>query len=157
MYICEELGFSLDKISAILHNNNIRVRVIPNICQSSFPETNNLLTFFIRPEDLKYYFQFVDVFELLADEARQAVIYKIYKQGYWAGPINQIIPSFKEEGVDGRFMMDYFGQIRSKCGKRCLYKPNSCNICYRFIDLSNVLKENKLFVPKKKNKEVKND
>ena len=68
MYICEELGFSLDKISDILHSNNIKVRVIPNICQSSFSETNSLLTFFIRPEDIKYYIKYVDVFELLTDE-----------------------------------------------------------------------------------------
>lgn len=68
MYICEELGFSLLKISKILHDNNVKVRVFPNICQSSFPETESIKTFFIRPEDIIFYAPFVDVFELVADE-----------------------------------------------------------------------------------------
>ncbi len=77
MYICEELGFSLDKVSKILHDNNIKVRVYPNICQSSFSETPSILTFFIRPEDISIYSTFVDVFELISDQDRQEVIYKI--------------------------------------------------------------------------------
>lgn len=67
MYICEELGFSLDKISKLLHDNDILVRVYPNICQSSFSETLSIKTFFIRPEDIKFYDDFVDVFELITD------------------------------------------------------------------------------------------
>jgi hypothetical protein len=79
MYICEELGFSLDKISKILHDNNVRVRVFPNICQSSFPETPSIKTFFIRPDDITVYATFVDVFELISDKERQRVLYKVYK------------------------------------------------------------------------------
>ena len=61
MYICEELGFFLPKVSKILHDNGIRVRVFPNICQSSFSETPSLKTFFIRPEDIFFYAQYVDI------------------------------------------------------------------------------------------------
>jgi hypothetical protein len=49
MYICEELGFNLKNIAKILHENNILLRTFPNICQTSFPETDGLLSFFIRP------------------------------------------------------------------------------------------------------------
>jgi hypothetical protein len=38
-----------------------------------------LKTFFVRPEDIPIYGVFVDVFELIADEERQKVIFKIYK------------------------------------------------------------------------------
>lgn len=79
LYICEELGFSLNKISYILHDKNIKVRIFPNICQSSFSKTQSLKTFFVRPEDIPFYGVFVDVFELIADEERQKVIFKIYK------------------------------------------------------------------------------
>lgn len=149
MYICEELGFSLDKISTLLHSNNVKVRVMPNLCQSSFPETPSLLTFFIRPEDIAVYSEFVDVFELISDEVHQQVIYKIYKQGYWAGPVKQIIPNFKDN-LDSRFVMDYFGLIRTKCGKRCLYKQGTCDICHRFTQLADTFKENDIFIRKKK-------
>ena len=42
MYICEELGFFLNKISESLHEKNIKVRVFPNICQSSILEIDLL-------------------------------------------------------------------------------------------------------------------
>jgi len=64
-----------------LHDNNIKVRVFPNICQSSFKETPSIKTFFIRPEDIKYYSTFVDVFELISNNAEiQNTLFKIYKQ-----------------------------------------------------------------------------
>lgn len=149
MYICEELGFSLDRISELLHANNVKVRMIPNICQSSFPETESLLTFFIRPEDIKAYSTFVDVFELIADQLHQQTIYKIYKQGYWAGPIKQVIPNFKDN-LDSRFVMDYFGAVRLKCGKRCLYKPEVCDICHRFVQLADTFKNKNMYIKKKR-------
>ena len=152
MYICEELGFSLDKVSKLLHDNNIKVRVYPNICQSSFSETASIKTFFIRPEDISIYATFVDVFELVADEDRQQVLYKIYKQEKWFGKISEVIPSFKGD-LDNRFLVGAFGMIRSKCGKRCMLRPESCTICDRFTDLANTFSENKIMIRKAKKKD----
>lgn len=149
MYICEELGFFLDKVSKTLHDNNIKVRVYPNICQSSFSETPSIKTFFIRPEDIIIYSTFVDVFELISDEKRQQVIYKIYKQGSWFGKIHEIIPSFKGD-LDSKYLSNSFGIIRSKCGKRCLYKPDSCNICDRFLELADTFEKNKIVITRAK-------
>lgn len=148
MYICEELGFFLDKISKILHDRNIKVRVYPNICQSSFKGLPSIKTFFIRPDDVYIYSNFVDVFELISDEERQEVIYKIYKQEKWFGKINEVIPSFKGE-LDSKYIFSpAFGAIRSKCGKRCLYKPGSCGICDRFIETADTFKQNKIVIRK---------
>lgn len=108
MYICEDLGFCLDKVNNILKNKNIKIRVIPNICQSSFLETPSLKTFFIRPEDISIYSIFVDVFEIVADEEHQELLYKIYKEGKWFGKIKEIIPSFKDE-LDSRYLISSFG------------------------------------------------
>lgn len=150
MYICEELGFFLNKVSIILHENNVKVRVYPNICQSSFSQTPSLKTFFIRPDDIPVYEVFVDVFELISDPQRQEVLYKIYKDQKWFGKINEIIPSFKDE-LDNRYLFNTsFGVIRSSCGKRCLYKPGSCGICDRFIDMAKTLKNNHIVVLKRK-------
>ena len=152
MYICEELGFSLDKISKLLHNNNIKVRVFPNICQSSFYDTPSIKTFFIRPEDIQAYSMFVDVFELISDEKRQQVLFKIYKQEKWAGKISDIIPSFKGD-LDSKYLLSTFGMIRSKCGKRCMYRPESCSICNRFTELADTFEENKIVIRKAKKKD----
>lgn len=145
MYICEQLGFSIDQVSKVLHNNNIKVRVLPNICQSSFIDTPSSLKFFIRPEDIAIYSNYVDVFELISDPQRQAIIFKIYKQGYWAGPIKEIIPNFKDD-LDSRFIAQAFGVVRTNCHKRCLYKPQSCDICHRIAELGNTFKENNIFI-----------
>jgi hypothetical protein len=58
----------------------------------------------------------------MAPQQQQGIIYKIYKQGYWAGPIKEIIPNFKDD-LDSRFVTGAFGIIRSSCKRRCLYKP----------------------------------
>lgn len=145
MYICEQLGFSIDQVSKVLHNHNIKVRVMPNIAQSSWAETPALQKFFIRPEDINVYATYVDVFELIAPQPQQAVIYKIYKQGYWSGPIKEIIPNFKDN-LDSRFVGKAFGVIRTACHKRCLYKPESCDICNRIKDLSQTFKDNNIFI-----------
>lgn len=149
MYICSELGFSLDKVSKLLHDNNIKVRVFPNICQSSFSEIPSIKTFFIRPEDIDIYKVFVDVFELISDQEHQQVIYKIYKQGKWFGEIGAIIPSFKDR-LNSKYLLPSFGIIRSKCGKRCFYDPSVCSICDRFIQVSDSLQKNKIAILKKK-------
>ena len=147
MYICEELGFFLDKVSKILHENHIKVRVFPNICQSSFSDTPSIKTFFIRPEDIFIYSKFVDVFELVSDKDRQKVLFKIYTQGKWFGKIKQVIPSFNSD-LDSKYLLGNFGIIRSRCGKRCLYKPGSCRICDRFIETADVFEKNKIVVRK---------
>ena len=150
MYICEELGFFLNKISPILHEHNIKVRVFPNICQSSFlAGIDSIKTFFIRPEDIPVYSTYVDVFELISDERTQETIFKAYKQNKWFGEVSEIIPSFHGK-LDSKYIVDGFGLIRSQCGKRCLYKPGSCSICDRFIEIGNTLKENKITIMHKK-------
>lgn len=149
MYICEELGFSLEKISKLLHDNNVKVRVYPNICQSSFSDTPSIKTFFIRPEDIALYSSFVDVFELITDEKRQQTLFKIYKQGVWFGKIKDLIPTYKGD-LDSRYILGSFGAIRSKCGKRCMYQSDRCSICDRFLELADTLKENNIIVRKEK-------
>lgn len=149
MYICEELGFNLHKVSKLLHDNNIKVRVFPNICQSSFPETPSIKTFFIRPEDMESYSAFVDIFEIVSDKERQRVLFKIYRQEKWFGKINEIIPTFKND-LDSRYIIENFGSIRSKCGKRCMYNPRTCSICDRYVEMAKTLQENGIIVRKAK-------
>ena len=143
IYVCGQLGFSLDKISKILHQNNIKVRVFPNICQSSSIETPGILTFFIRPEDIPFYSHYVDVFEIKADQKSQETILKVYQQNKWFGDINQIIPSFNGS-LDSRFILGSFGAFRATCGKRCLYEVGSCNICPRTVQLAETFKKNNI-------------
>ena len=146
MYICEELAFSLDKVYNILHKEGIKVRVYPNICQSSFSSViPSIKQFFIRPEDITLYSAFVDVFELISDQPTQQILFKIYKQEKWFGKLNEIIPSFKGD-LDNKYLLNSFGAVRVKCQKRCMYKQGSCNICDRYIELADTFKENNIVI-----------
>lgn len=145
IYICSGLGFQLNKISKLLHDNDIRVRVFPNICQSSFSTIPSLKTFFIRPEDIPIYAKYVDVFELISDADRQGIIYKIYKQQKWFGDISEIIPSFKGN-LDSRFLLNTFGKTRVKCGRRCLIDPKSCSLCDTLAELAKTLEKEGIIV-----------
>lgn len=151
MYICEEMGFYIFWISKLLHENNIKVRVFPNICQSSFAETPSIKTFFIRPEDVSIYSNYVDIFELVSDKDRQKVLFKIYKQQKWFGKLQEVISSFKDD-VDNRCLMSAFGNLRTRCKKRCMYNPNGCRTCDRFVELANSLKQNRIIVKRAEKK-----
>lgn len=151
VYICEELGFFLDKISPLVHEKNIKIRVFPNICQSNYPGTPSIKTFFIRPDDISEYSNYIDVFELLTDDKRQGIIYKIYAEDQtWSGKITEIIPSFNRsfpQQADTPYFyasLDAISSIRPCCKKRCMYSLNSCAICDRLVDLSLTATDKKL-------------
>ena len=152
IYIGNELGFSLDKVSNLLHKNNIKVRVIPNMCQANGFNLPVIKTFFIRPEDISIYSTFVDVFEIVADKNYQQTLFKVYKQEKWFGKLKEVIPTFKGD-LDSKYLLDTFGMIRSKCGKRCLYKPGSCAICDRFSELAKTFEKNKIVIRTAKKKD----
>ena len=81
----------------------------------SFADTPSIKTFFIRPEDVSIYATFVDVFELVADEKRQQVLYKIYKQEKWFGKLKDVIPTFKGE-LDSKYLGIQTQQIHNSQG-----------------------------------------
>ena len=149
IYIGNELGFSLDKVSNLLHKNNIKVRVIPNMCQANGFNLPVIKTFFIRPEDISIYSTFVDVFEIVADKNYQQTLFKVYKQEKWFGKLSDLIVGFSDD-LDNKYIIDSFGPIRSKCGKRCLLTPGSCNICDRLIETAATLKDNKIVISRQK-------
>ena len=149
IYIGNELGFLLDKVSNLLHKNNIKVRVIPNMCQANGFNLSAIKTFFIRPEDIPIYSTFVDVFEIVADKNRQQTLFKVYKQEKWFGKLSDLIVGFSDD-LDNKYIINSFGPIRSKCGKRCLLTPGSCNICDRLVETAATLKDNKIVISRQK-------
>jgi len=66
IYITGSLGFELDKVAAIAHKNNVKIRVFPNYATSNWNEIDSIYKFFIRPEDIGLYEQYVDICEFLS-------------------------------------------------------------------------------------------
>ena len=152
IYVGEDMGFILDKVAPIIHKHNIKVRIYPNICQSSWETTPAIKTFFVRPDDIDLYSKYVDVFDLISDADRQ-VILKIYHEKKWLGNLSEIIPSFTDD-VNNMYLLNTFGKYRVSCGKKCLLNPEGgCQMCDVAVDLSKTLttKIEKVKAEKEKN------
>lgn len=129
--------FNAKIISFYAKKNNKSLRSFCNICESSWDETPSLKTFFIRPEDIDLYNNYIDTFEFYADPTDATKIntlYEIYtKDKSWFGKLNEIILGY-EGDEDNRFIIPRFGEQRLNCDKSCIknIKP-FCRICDRII------------------------
>lgn len=133
IYVTNSLGFDLKNVSKIAKKYKIKLRTYPNVCQSSFYlNKNNFKNFWIRPEDLEYYSQYIDTFEFWNKEliANIDLLYKIYiKDQKWDGNLQNIIQGLQKP-LDSRNINNEAFRIRSYCEKKCL-KGFDCFICDR--------------------------
>jgi hypothetical protein len=129
VYLVNEICFSLRQIAPFCKGHQVKIRVFPNIAQKSIGE-KDLKSFFIRPEDIEEYNEYIDICEFEGSLDRQAVYYEIYTEGKWAGNLNEIIIGLKtEEPIDNSAIIPTFVQPRLGCMKRCNYeKCQSCDI-----------------------------
>lgn len=146
IYVTEDLCFSMDIIKEKCKKANKRVRTFCNVCQSSWPETQSLRTFFIRPEDMKLYNEYIDVVEFFdihpTEKHKYNTLYNIYNSGErWAGPLKEIIQNFNDN-VDSYYILPYFGRRRLNCNKRC--SISSCSFCTQIGSLAKELKQKKI-------------
>ena len=148
VYILNELGFNLEKISDFCHKNNVQIRAYPNVAQSAAKlPTNELSKFFIRPDAVQLYEDYVDVFEFFGPLDKQPVLYDIYRDERWLGNLNEVILGLNRV-VNNQTIMPYFDTSRIKCNKRC--NLSKCDICTAVEDLCKTLEEKGLGLTRKK-------
>lgn len=156
MYIVEDLGFDLPRVSEYLKAKNIKVRTFANVCQSAWSTTPTSRTFFIRPEDVDLYSSYVDVIEFYYSRIdQQNILYKIYaKDKKWAGNLSEIIMGFKED-VDSRCFLPEFAEKRLSCCKKC-QRGNSCTICDRTFSLAKTMFKSDLTFKEERHSNIEN-
>ena len=140
IYLVEQMGFEIAAAAAILHPLNINIRTFPNICQTTVNtgDIDPIRTFFIRPEDIDAYEDYIDVLEFFNAEKNIETYYKVYaKQGYWYGTLDELIINFNNP-IDSRALPTVFGSKRVNCGRRCL-KGKTCMLCDRLVELSDTM------------------
>lgn len=148
MYIVENLCFELDKVSKVLHYWNINIRAFPNIAQSTWSNTKDIKKFFIRPEDIDFYGDYIDTVEFMGRDNSVETYYKIYAiDKKWFGKLREVIVDFNDE-LDSRFILPSFAQARVKCGKSC-FKGGKCRICEVVEKSAEVLENNGLMIEPK--------
>ena len=141
IYITCELGFELDKISAIAKENGVQIRCYANISQSSWRNEKGLKGFFIRPEDVDFYSQYVDVIEFYDAVEQQNVLYDVYFHSKeWNGKLREIIKGLSCDVNNYYILGSEFARRRSECGKKCL-KGNRCQLCDRLVELADSLEQ----------------
>jgi hypothetical protein len=145
IYIVNELGFSLKQIREITKEKHIQIRCFANFAQSNWAGTAPCRTFFIRPDDVEFYEQYVDVLQFMGDEKNFSTYYCIYEYDRkWFGQLKEIIIGYDSD-ADNRSYAPMFAQFRCGCGKRCM-RGSSCNICERIEKISEALIEQNMII-----------
>ena len=79
--------------------------------------------FFIRPEDVSFYEDYIDTIEFYKDDyyellEKQNILYKIYNSGKWEGKLSDIIDGYTED-VLNTTVLPSFAKFRVDCQRRC--------------------------------------
>jgi len=131
------LGFEMSRVKRVLDylDRKVQIRVTPNKIENLDKNTDSLIGFFIRPEDVEVYEDFVDVLEFEGLE-HQDTFFSIYaKEKCFIGKLNQCIYNFLQP-IDNKGLISLFGKRRRDCGRQCL----SGGRCHRCYDLANLAK-----------------
>lgn len=134
--ICGALGFELPKVKRFLEKNGLEtiIRATPNVMTSITENCPPLQTFFIRPNDIDLYDEYIDVIEFYGIE-HQDTFYNIYaKEKQFIGKLNQVIYDFPL-AIDNLGLTTLFGQRRISCGRECL-SGGRCRRCMTMEEMS---------------------
>ena len=130
------LAFELPKVKHFLKKfgPNTQIRVTPNLMRASSPHCPPLQSFFIRPNDVEAYEDYVDVMEFEGLE-HQDTFFNIYaKEKAFVGKLNQVIYNFPLT-IDNLGLIPAFGERRLGCGRECL-SGGRCRRCHNLVELS---------------------
>lgn len=126
--ISGELCYDMKVAKKLKDSENVKTMI-----ELNNPHGDGIKGFFVRPEDTKFYNEFVD-FGSYISIGDHEVVYDIYKEREWKGELSDIVPSAKLEGIANECFLPSFGKTRANCRKRCRYE--NCQICTMSSDLS---------------------
>lgn len=137
-FISNWLGFELDQIVKVFPD--LKIRCYLNITQPSFG--GGFKEFYIRPEDIDIYSDFVDVGEFYDSVDKQNILYEIYfKDKEWNGNLQEIIQGLNVSIDNYYIVSEEFAKTRVSCGRKCL-KGKRCYMCDRIFELAKSLENN---------------
>lgn len=141
IFISGDLGFDLERIKKVFPN--ISIRCYANVAQSAsnWPSENRFKDFYIRPEDVDLYSNYIDVIEFFNSVDKQNTLYEIYfKDKQWNGKLEEIIIGLKFNINNYYILGSEFARRRSQCQKKCM-KGERCRLCDRLAELAESLEK----------------
>ena len=152
IYIIEQLAFDIKNLQ-FAREKGVQLRMYPDIAQCS-KGTKGLIpeptTFFIRPEDVNTYAEYVDVLEIFRQDDRTSVIYEVYKQKQWLGNLKDLILDYRQD-LPNTGISPHFGPSRLNCHKKCMI--NQCSLCVDIAELAKSFNQVGVEIIKKREKE----
>lgn len=149
IYVIEDMCFDLERVAIAAKLEGVQLRTYANIAQSTWKDTSGVFKFWIRPEDIDLYSNYIDTIEFFGTPQQQGILVKVYSEiKQWFGPLNEIIIGLNES-IDSRYIVKEFGERRLHCQKNCR-KGGKCRVCHRVLELSKLLEQNDLIVKKDK-------
>lgn len=153
IYISGQIGFSLHLLENIKEDfqeeteTKLNIRAVCNAAQASFLHNtqDNFKTFFIRPEDVEFYGQYIDVLEFDNFAKSINTTYEIYKRGTWDADLEILIDRLNVS-VDNRNLVQPAMQERATCQRKCLTGERSCHICDEAIAYADLLDEKNVYL-----------
>jgi hypothetical protein len=130
------LGFEMGKVNRVLNSldRKVIIRATANRVENAMQQTDSLVGFYIRPEDVEIYEGFIDVLEFEGLE-HQDTFFSVYAENKsFIGNLNQCIYDFQKP-IDNKGLISLFGERRRDCGRQCL-SGGHCRRCYDLADLA---------------------
>lgn len=142
--IKDSLCFNLKKLKTYCDKKNIKIR-----CVANYIDNDRLSTippyekFFIRPEDVSFYEDYIDTIEFYKNDyyellEKQNVLYKIYNSGKWEGKLSDIIDGYTED-VSNITIIPSFAKFRIDCQRRC--DLGLCDSCEHHMTIAKALEK----------------
>ncbi len=140
VYIAGYLGFCWPDVQKECEKFGVKTRAVVNYADgANYKGAPVIKKFFIRPEDMRHYVDYIDAIEFFGPGNYQEVCYKAYTKGEWFGNISEIILNLNHE-LDSRRIAALFGEARVKCGMRCIH-GSRCSICHSLERFAEVLEK----------------
>ena len=144
VYVGGMLGFDLERVSRFIPEG-VQIRSYVNVCQYNWDNSEGFKAFFIRPEDLNYYGNFIDVFEFFDSVDIQDTLYEVYFHSQeWNGNLKEIIRGLKLDINNYYILGPEFARRRAQCRRKCI-KGERCELCDGLVELTKSLELSKEF------------
>lgn len=138
IYIGGNLGYQVKQIRDITSCN---IRLYPNLAQSAIDASDPQTKFYIRPEDVEKYEEYIDYLEFYcpSDIRETAQLYKIYAIDHlYNGWLSGIIKGAPKQ-IHNACVPNVLIDARLKCNKACVYWQTKCKICEKGYELAQTL------------------
>ena len=157
VYIVEGLAFDIKEVGEYCHDNDINVRIIPNMAQYPLNQKDVIpaaYKFFVRPEDVDVYENYVDIMELAGPADRMSVLFNIYKSKQWLGDLKELILGLDDSFINTG-MVPYFGTQRLNCKHKCMLEQ--CNLCSEMQKIAKQFDDTNVTITRERDTEWKNE